>query len=89
MATQQGSARRPRVGGGGGNSEERFRAAFKIISDTVTKLDLDQDVREAAQVPRPAPHILQPHTVHPRSFTSCCHAHAHQVEQRLQHCLCS
>lgn len=51
MASQQGSARRPRVGGGGSGSEERFRAAFKIISDTVTKLDLDQDVREAAQVP--------------------------------------
>lgn len=60
MAAQQGSSRRPRVGGASGQSEERFRAAFKIIADTVTKLELDQDVREAAQVPLLRPALIIP-----------------------------
>lgn len=71
MATQQGFSRRPRVGGANGQSEERFRAAFKIIADTVTKLELDQDVREAAQVPLLCPaHVIS------------CHRHAVRVSNR-------
>jgi hypothetical protein len=50
MALQPGaSTKRARVATGGA-SDERFRAAFKIIGDTVSKLDLNQDVRDAAKV---------------------------------------
>lgn len=49
MAAGTSGSRRPRVGGGA--DDERYRTAFKIIAGTVAKLELDQDVREAAQVP--------------------------------------
>jgi hypothetical protein len=50
MAQADGDKRKfPRTRGGDA-SEERFRAAFKQITDIVAKLGLQQDVRDQAQV---------------------------------------
>ena len=50
MAQAEGDKRKFARTRGGDASEERFRAAFKQITDVVAKLGLQQDVRDQAQV---------------------------------------